>query len=102
MLVEITAFSDDDAYTIFETMNDRSTTLSRAMSSAVRNCAFDSIRYHLAFLHGLELCRRYPQSSAARIPVDRTSMGRLALPGLSAVEANQSLTCSTAMESTVI
>ena len=33
--------------------------------------------YRLAFLHGLELCRRYPQSSAMRIMTERTGMMRL-------------------------
>ncbi len=37
-----------------------------------------------------------------RIIMDRTGMARLAASGLSAMDANQSSTCSTAMASTVI
>ena len=41
-----------------------------------------------------------PQSSAMRIITDRVGMARLATAGRSAMEANQSLTCSTVMAST--
>lgn len=50
---------------------------------AVRNRSLGSIPYlyRLAFLQGLELWGRYPQSSPMRMMTDRTGMARLAGPG---------------------
>ena len=54
------------------------------------------------FLQGLVLWSRYPQSSAIRIMVESTGTLRLESPGRSDMDANQSLTCSTVIPSTVI
>ena len=53
------------------------------------------------FLQGLEVWGRYPNTSAMRIMTDAVGMVRLALPGRSATDANQPLTCPTVVASTL-
>ena len=70
-LVEITAYSDDDAYTIFETMNDRGLSLTPAdmLKGYLLANITDADQPHAREpASGRSACRRSPSSARTRTP----------------------------------